>query len=148
MFLWLICLANLLTISETCHNLMIIFAFLVPFITSIAAGGRRCGSNCLRKPPRLSPSYFSLSPSNFLFAAWYFSFSAKKFFVTKFVTLVRKFVTHITKFVIHVTKFVINFFCADSENLQGGRKNYPRANENNSGIVWTALYDGLNDIIR
>ena len=48
---------------------------------------------------------------------------SKIIFITNFVTHVRKFVTHITKFVIHVTKFVTNFFCADSEKYQAGRKN-------------------------
>ena len=38
--------------------------------------------------------------------------------------------THVTNFVIHVTKFVTNFFCADNENYQAGRKNLLGDNEN------------------
>ena len=38
--------------------------------------------------------------------------------------------THITNFVIHVTNFVTNFFCADNENYQAGRKNLLGHNEN------------------
>ena len=52
--------------------------------------------------------------------------SYKKFFVTNFVTRITKFVTCVRKFVTYITKFVINFFCADSKNYQGERKNLLR----------------------
>ena len=38
--------------------------------------------------------------------------------------------TLVTNFVIRVTKFVTNFFCADNENYQAGRKNLLGDNEN------------------
>ena len=68
-----------------------------------------------------TPIIFSISKIVFTISKIVFSIS-KIIFITNFVTHVRKFVTHITKFVIHVTKFVTNFFCADSEKYQEGRK--------------------------
>ena len=52
-----------------------------------------------------------------------------KVFITKFITHITNFVTYVRNFVTRITKFVINFFCADSENFQGGRKKSLGADE-------------------
>ena len=72
--------------------------------------------------PIIPKIIFTISKIVFIISKIVFIIS-KIIFITNFVTHVRKFVTHITKFGIHVTKFVTNFFCADSEKYQVGRKN-------------------------